>query len=238
MNNTDFISDKYTEFITQLQLVCRHLTTTEKAINEIINSAEEKAHCNKISLGDVIMKDYSVLSPGQAKDRKEEVLGIVFQAEGDCIKLIAPEYAPAYRAFREKPGLSPEDSLLCYDSVDKALLDVKGKLNTEMAKNINDFSDEMYPAVSYCLNYSRFKSDKGNWYLPSLGELHVISHYILDLNEVLKSSGFSALDNSWYLSSTVTKSSGVFGIELYKDVVGVCSIVYLGRVLPCLSIKL
>ena len=238
MNNTDFISDKYTEFITQLQLTRRYLAATEKDIDDIIKSVEENVRYNKVSLGDVIMRDYSVLSPGQAKDRKEDVLGMVFQAEGDCIKLIAPECAPAYLAFREKPGLSPEDSLLCYDFVDKALLDVKGKLNTEMAKNINDFSDEMYPAVSYCLNYSRFKSDKGNWYLPSLGELHVISHCRLDLNEILKSSGFSALDNSWYLSSTVTKSSGIFGIELYKGVVSVCSVDYVGRVLPCLSIKM
>lgn len=237
MNNTDFISDKYTEFITQLQLVCRHLTTTEKAINEIINSAEEKAHCNKISLGDVIMKDYSVLSPGQAKGRKEDVLGIVFQADGGCIKLIAPECAPAYLALREKPGLSPEGSLPC-DCIGEALLDVKGKLNTEILKNTNDFSDELYPAVSYCLNYSRFKSDKGNWYLPSLGELNVISYYRLDLNDTLKSLNFSVLDNSWYLSSTVTKSSGTFGVELYKGVVSTCSIDYVGRVLPCLSIRL
>nr|DAH00883.1 MAG TPA: hypothetical protein [Crassvirales sp.] len=50
--------------------------------------------------------------------------------------------------------------------------------------------------------------------------------------------GFSVLDNSWYLSSTVTKSSGIFGVELYKGVVSICSIDYVGRVLPCLSIKL
>lgn len=70
MNNTD----KYNEFIAQLQLVHKYLADTEKSINEIIKSVGENTCCNKVSLGDVVMKDYSVLSPEQAKCKKRRCL--------------------------------------------------------------------------------------------------------------------------------------------------------------------
>lgn len=126
-----------------------------------------------ISVGDVIMKDFLVIKPTEAKEKINDVFGVVFHVTESKIKFMSIEYPCHPCQFKIKE--TPETKYLpLYYSGNDAVGDVNGNINTEIIISANNFSKETYPALKYCMNYNKFGFDKGRWYLPSISELNLI----------------------------------------------------------------
>jgi hypothetical protein len=154
-----------------------------------------------VSVGDVVMKDFSIVKPKEAKDKPEEVFGVVFHVDGSNVRFMALENSEHSLMFKTENTIVSK-YLPLYEKPIDTRKDMNGKLNSEIIKNALDFSKEMYPSISYCLDYNRFGFDKGMWYLPSIGELQQIYESKEELNRTLKILGKEEIVSDWYTSSS------------------------------------
>lgn len=189
----------------------------------------------KINIGDVVMKNYSIVKPNEVKDKLDEVFGVIFYVNGSDVRFMAIEKSEYSLRFKMEKTLISEH-LPLYENESSVRKDMNGKINSEIIKNAPDFSKEKYPSMGYCMDYNRFGFDRGMWYLPSIGELEQIYDSKAEFNKTLKMLGKEEICNGWYTSSSdsCAEWSWWFGM-LDSDVNGYGKNDY-GWVRPCLSI--
>ena len=178
------------------------LGVKEENISTVIEDIKENLlKGTKACVGDVVMKDFSIVKPIEAKDRLDEVFGVVFYVNGSDVRFMALEKSEDSLMFKTENTLVSKH-LPLYENGSSARKDMNGKMNSEIIKNAPDFSKEKYPSMGYCMDYNRFGFDRGMWYLPSIGELEEIYDSKEELNKTLKMLGKEEICNGWYTSSS------------------------------------
>jgi hypothetical protein len=185
-----------------LKEVAQLLGVKEENISTVIEDIKENLlKETKACVGDVVMKDFSIVKANEVKNRLNEVFGVVFYVNGSDIRFMALEKSEDSLMFKTENTLVSKH-LPLYENGSSARKDMSGKMNSEIIKNAPDFSKDKYPSMGYCLDYNRFGFDKGMWYLPSIGELEQIYKSKEELNKTLKMLGKEEICNGWYTSSS------------------------------------
>jgi hypothetical protein len=214
------------------------LGVKEENISTVIEDIKENLlKETKVCVGDVVMKDFSIVKTKDAKDRLNEVFGVVFYANGSDVRFMALEKSEYSLRFKTENTLVSKH-LPLYENERNAKKDMNGKMNSEIIKNAPDFSKEKYPSMGYCMDYNRFGFDKGMWYLPSIGELELIYDSKAELNKTLKMLGKEEICNGWQVSSSDCCAEWSWWFLMYVSFVDGFSKHSDGWVRPCFSITI
>lgn len=225
------------EVLETIKDVGKSLRVESEKIEDIVSRIESKYKDNHamINIGDVVMKDNSIVEPKYAKDKLDEVFGIVFYINGSDVRFMALEKSEDSLMFKTENTLVPKH-LPLYENGNIARKDLNGKMNSEIIKNAPDFTKEKYPSMAYCMDYNRFVFDKGMWYLPSIGELEQIYDSKAELNKTLKILGKKEIYNGWYTSSSDCCTEWCWWFDVNDNIVNYGSKNDYGWVRPCFSI--
>jgi hypothetical protein len=191
----------------------------------------------KINIGDVVMKNYSIVKPNEVKDKLDEVFGVIFYVNGSDVRFMAIEKSEYSLRFKMEKTLISEH-LPLYENESSVRKDMNGKINSEIIKNAPDFSKEKYPSMGYCMDYNRFGFDRGMWYLPSIGELEQIHKSKEILNNTLSILGKEEIMCSWYTSSSNCSVEWVWWFAMYNNFIDNYDKNSYGWVCPCFSFTL
>jgi hypothetical protein len=219
-----------------IQQFKQNLIEFENVLDEIINEKEETLR-SSVNIGDVVMKDYSIIKPNEVKDKLDEVFGVVFYVNGSDIRFMAIEKSEDSLMFKTE-NTSVSKRLPLYENIRDAKKDMNGKMNSEIIKDARDFTKEKYPSMGYCMDYNRFGFDKGKWYLPSIGELEQIYDSKAELNKTLKILGEEEITNGWYTSSSGSCANWSWWFGMYTGNVDNYYKNDFGSVYPCFSITI
>jgi hypothetical protein len=195
---------------------------------EMTLSKKEPVKRNFIQVGDVMMKDFNVLKPWEAKTRVQDVLGIVFSVSDIDIKIIAERCS----------GIPYLTKTVNDDySSDLSVEELKSNMNGLMNTNVMiSCMEGTFPMLEYCMDYSRFTLDKGMWYIPAIGELYKIFKYKEILNKTLEYLGFNRIYEVWYASSNATPTQ-TYVFDMEEGCIHTNNeVLHMGFVLPCLSL--
>ena len=92
-------------------------------------------------------------------------------------------------------GINQEN--LKYESLEDALKDFNGKDETKVLAHLGSVS------AKFCLEYSCGNIQKGEWHLPSMGELQIMFTHKKELDIALAICGGNAIEtDDWHWSST------------------------------------
>ena len=163
--------------------------------------------CNTI--GDILLDNKTCAVDTNAILNDRTPIGVVFDVSRK--RAIALEEESKQWASRDKddiPGLTN------YGSADTAKGDYNGKSNTSLIIAHGDRNGYETPAADYCYNYTTAGTNKGDWYLPALGELYLIYQNKTTLNNNLSKIGGIQLDsNIRWSSSEYGNASAVWILE-------------------------
>lgn len=199
------------------------VVTQETSEKLIIYKLTQEASGDKLEVGDFITKDLDVIKFEDLKDSDlDNLLGIYIGNNQDTMELmfipatddfdITETYtfcSESQVAFDLTINITEAEVLAkrYYDGFDQTELLVK------LAEN-NNRDSKYFPGVDFCVTYNPNK-DKGDWYLPALGELNTISSNkdlimssivriydtvtIEDLKEMtlMSCTGYSKRDSIW-----------------------------------------
>ena len=169
-----------------------------------------------------------IVKPTNYYGKKEDVVGIVCN-EHDGVAIVA--------ALNEKPlawcTLDPDKCRILTKTCSKhkqiAYKDPNGYENCKNVMKSKKYNPEIYPAVTYCLNYSKGGYKEGRWFMGSANDIIPMvrdNMFIINLTLLgLKHWGVDCdlLENSRYWTSTefhevsawmVTAESGFFGYNV------------------------
>lgn len=229
MTNTNEILDMFKNVAKMLGVQEEHITNF---LNDLGASTSKKT---MVRVGDVIMKDFTVTPLEGAKTRLQDVLGVVFHVNGPDVRIISVAYPIGHYKFKTENTIVSKYLPLCKTEQD-ASCDMGGKFNSEAIKNAPDFLTEKYPAMGYCMNYSKFGFDKGMWYLPSIGELMQIYHKRDVINATFRALfDINTINDDWYASSSVYAGDikQCYWVNMFNGEVRLFEKMFAGRVRPC-----
>lgn len=237
-NNNNNNNIKTESALNLLKEVARLLGVKEGNISMTIEDIKEiLLKETKVRVGDVVMKDFSIVKPIEAKDRLNKAFGIVFYVNGSDVRFIALEKLEKILKFKTE-NTFVSIHLPLYENESSVRKDMNGKMNSEIIKNAPDFSKEKYPSMGYCMDYNRFGFDRGMWYLPSIGELEQIYNSKEKLNETLKILDKEEISNYWYTSSSDNCSEMIWWFSMLSNDVSYSNKDSYGWILPCSSITI
>lgn len=120
-------------------------------------------------------------------------------------KIVATEVVE--KKFCKNKGLKSTKGIkLCKDE-DEAKADKNGYQNTQNLKKLS----LKLPAIKHCLEYETPGTSKGNWYLPSEGELIETFLNLESINLTLKVLGREIIPYEWFWSSTIYSDQYAWG---------------------------
>lgn len=214
------------------------LGVKEENISTVIEDIKENLlKETKACVGDVVMKDFSIIKAKEAKDRLDEVFGVVFYVNGSDVRFVALEKSEDSLMFKTENTLVSKH-LPLHENGSIARKDMNGKMNSEIIKNAPDFTKEKYPSMAYCMDYNRFGFDRGMWYLPSIGELYQIYNSKEELNKTLKMLGKEEICNGWYTSSSDSCAEWSWWFGMYNGTVNYGNKYTVGWVCPCFALSI
>ena len=198
----------------------------KKLIKEYI--IDEYVSKENVSIGWFCTSDKKFIHPYDVNENnKNNIIGIVCGESNNewqvmSLKQSTEQWAKTWNSDSVK-GL-----VQCTD-VESSLNDMDGKHNTEMIIKDERYKDGFFPAAKWCLEYRTKGTKKGDWYLPSCGELwHNMLRNIFILNAVMKYSSvgveldtlyiyWSSTESSSYYARTVSTDSGCVNLDYNKN---------------------
>lgn len=198
----------------------------KKLIKEYI--IDEYVNKENVSIGWFCTSDKKFIHPYDVNENnKNNIIGIVCGESNNewqvmSLKQSTKQWAKIWNSDSVK-GL-----VQCTD-VENSLNDMDGKHNTEMIIKDERYKDGFFPAAKWCLEYRTKGTKKGDWYLPSCGELwHNMLRNIFILNAVMKYSSvgveldtlyiyWSSTESSSYYARTVSTDSGCVNLDYNKN---------------------
>lgn len=198
----------------------------KKLIKEYI--IDEYVSKENVSIGWFCTSDKKFIHPYDVNENnKNNIIGIVCGESNNewqvmSLKQSTKQWAKTWNSDSVK-GL-----VQCTD-VESSLNDMDGKHNTEMIIKDERYKDGFFPAAKWCLEYKTKGTKKGDWYLPSCGELwHNMLRNIFILNAVMKYSSvgveldtlyiyWSSTESSSYYARTVSTDSGCVNLDYNKN---------------------
>ena len=168
----------------------------EKTIEEL----QTKIIVMNCKVGDIL---YSDMTCNTNLDATKTAIGVVFDATNGL--------AIAKSRFFHILGAVVEDisSIQNYNDKSSATKDLQGFNNTK-AMYEADKSGTNYPAIKEVLNYSTEGTEKGQWYVPSIGELQKISINKNLLNAAFAKIGISQLSGDVWSSSEENETNAYY----------------------------
>ena len=189
---------------------------------------DEYVSKENVSIGWFCTSDKKFIHPYDVNENnKNNIIGIVCGKSNNewqvmSLKQSTEQWAKTWNSDSVK-GL-----VQCRD-VESSLNDMDGKHNTEMIIKDERYKDGFFPAAKWCLEYKTKGTKKGDWYLPSCGELwHNMLRNIFILNAVMKYSSvgveldtcyiyWSSTESSSYYARTVSTGSGCVNLDYNKN---------------------
>ena len=189
---------------------------------------DEYVSKENVSIGWFCTSDKKFIHPYDVNENnKNNIIGIVCGESNNewqvmSLKQSTEQWAKTWNSDSVK-GL-----VQCRD-VESSLNDMDGKHNTEMIIKDERYKDGFFPAAKWCLEYKTKGTKKGDWYLPSCGELwHNMLRNIFILNAVMKYSSvgveldtcyiyWSSTESSSYYARTVSTGSGCVNLDYNKN---------------------
>ena len=145
--------------------------------------------------GDVLysdMKCYSIVPPGGV------VIGVVFDAE-NRLAVALDEVLLSWGGYGEQIGSAAQGT--------------SGKSNTEAILAYGGANGIEYPAAEFCNAYYTSGTKAGDWFLPSLEELELLSDNFSGINSALRNLGRETItENEYYWSSSEANSLSARGL--------------------------
>lgn len=144
-----------------------------------------------IKVGNILLSDNIFIAPGMYDEQTMTAVGVVFYASNDTALVIAPVEL-GDQCFSENTGTIEgvsTDSYSLNGLTSTAAMAVAG-LNS--------------PAAEACLNY---RSPVSGWYLPSAGELRVLSKNLGKVTVAMRVIKGEDFDDVQYMSSSQDNSS-------------------------------
>ena len=148
------------------------------------------------TIGDILYDDKSCAIDINDLDPNRTPIGVVFDVSRKlAIALEQSSQLQWASEYHDIPGLTN------YTSSNKTS-DYNGKSNTSIIIAHGDSNGYDTPAADYAYNYSTTGTNKGDWYLPAVGELILIYNNRKTLNNSLSKVGGTQLPSSYHWSSS------------------------------------
>ena len=192
------LTNKITELTNKITEQTNKITTIEEKIVTIENGVTT-SNC---TVGDILFSDMTL---GAYYISDKTPIGVVF----DCHKKLAIALDMEQKTWSDScfdvPGLDNIDWREGYGDMD-------GKKNTQIVLEYCKAKGYRCPAFEYVNSYKTEGTKEGDWYLPSYGELDIISLYFDLLNAMLnRVSGASGLPSyKQFWSSTEHSGEDAF----------------------------
>lgn len=165
---------------------------------------DEYVSRENVSIGWFCTSDKKFIHPYDVNENnKNNIIGIVCGESNNEWQVMSLKQSSQQWA-KTRYSNSVKELVQCTD-VESALTDMDGKHNTEVIIKDERYEDGFLPAAKWCLEYKTKGTKKGDWYLPSCGELwHNMLRNIFILNAVMKYSsvGVELYTCDYYWSST------------------------------------
>ena len=166
---------------------------------------------NNVCSGWMVKSDKAFVHPSEyTEDMKDDIIGVVGDIINNKVIVVALDVAKCEWC---KECEKVEDMPRIYSLIE-AYNDFNGKEYTNIIKNCKKYKENTnyYPAFDYCLKYRTKGTEKGDWYLPSSGELHTIYNKHRDaINFSLFIMGTSIIGCTSYWASAEASSTYAWG---------------------------
>lgn len=205
---TFYVQDAFHEiaakelYITDEEIDCDidspDLIEVAKLYIETARKKKENSNGNGIFIGDFCLSDKTYVSP-LSDFNKEDAIGIVafFDNEGNPVVMSLEEaFLPWITEYSIK-------SRACSNIKDEIADDLDGKKHTYGIVASENYNPNKFKAVAYCANYQTKGTEKGDWYLGSIGECIRVAENMGIINESLLFKGIGdSIGFSWMWSSS------------------------------------
>ena len=163
------------------------------------------------TIGDVLYDDKSCAIDINNLDSNRTPIGVVFDVSRKLAIALEQGSSLKWASSRnyDIPGLTN------YSSSSAAKGDYNGKSNTSIIIAHGDSNGYETPAADYAYNYSTTGTNKGDWYLPALGELQLIYNNRTTLDNSLSKVGATQLGTHTYWSSSEYNSNYAWNLGFY-----------------------
>ena len=165
-----------------------------------------KVFCRSIStktktcdtIGDILLDDKTCAVDANAILNDRTPIGVVFDVNRKLAIALEQSSSLQWASSRnyDIPGLTN------YSDKTAVQGDYNGKSNTSIIIAHGDSNGYETPVADYCYNYVTAGTNKGDWYLPALGELQLIYNNRITLNNSLSKVGGTKLPSYDYLWSS------------------------------------
>ena len=169
----------------------------------------------KSKIGFYLSDSGSIINPYNYIGNGNDVIAVISNIHDDCAKVIALK-----EKSLEWSTILPDKTRIVtktpYKDKKVACKDLNGFQNTKAVTKSKRFSYEKYPAITYCLNYSRGGYKEGRWFLGSAGDIvSMVRNNMLIINAALavlqyKGCDCDLLNHDWYWSSSEYHENSVW----------------------------
>ena len=143
---------------------------TDEEVMDILSPICESVSKEKVDAGWLVKSDKTFIHPSEyTNEVKDDIIGVVGSIiDGKIIVIALDETVCKWCQKNEKVDDMPT---IPYSEVYD---NFKGKEYTEIIKNNKKYKKDnsYFPAFDFCLKYKTKGTERGDWYLPSTGELH------------------------------------------------------------------
>ena len=188
---------------------------TKEEIMDIISPICDSIDKNNVCSGWMVKNDKTFIHPSEYTDNmKDDIIGIVGDIiNGKTIVVALDEITCEWSIENRKVD---DMSIVSYRDIHN---DFNGKEYTDIIKNSQDYQEDnsYFPAFDYCLKYETKGTKKGDWYLPSTGEVHTIYNEHRDvINYSLFIIDKELIKNYYYWTSAEFSSTGAWYCNTYS----------------------
>lgn len=171
-----FISTRFMDICSKQLRLTDEIVNLDDAIlskeemMDILSPISETIDKEKVDAGWLVKSDKTFLHPSEyTNEVKDDIIGVVGRIiDGKIIVIALDETKCKWCQTDEKVDNMP--SILYSEVYDN----FKGKEYTEIIKSNKKYKKDnsCFPAFDFCLKYKTKGTERGDWYLPSTGEIH------------------------------------------------------------------
>ena len=173
--------------------------------------------------------------------------GAVLYSDKKCYVNASSERTPIAVVFdgTKRLAVALDEAALIWggfeEEIGSAAQGTSGKSNTAAILAYGKTKNISYPAAEYCNSYSTSGTKAGDWFLPSLDELKLLSNNFSGINSALKILGkptITEAEDGYYWSSSETNTSYGYNARILvpsSGATGSYAKYYTGSVRPVLA---